>query len=236
VARTSILTVNDHYEGRIDRISSGVDIEQQLREDYPGLKELDIGLVQHEVAHDKFFVVEKWDTIESMQDGLLPSFVKISNIDSIEDIDQSLDLHTSVRSAVCSSLKTGDIRMKSKNSCASLWKVTGPPENCAWIPGCKYMKTSSTSALARVYLEDGTMLNAITTSKRGTKKIKILADDHHLGGFSSVLSLKKLGWGHCEVRHAFQNGRLAAQESSHATFRVFHEHFVPDLHLRVTNK
>jgi len=232
VARTSVLTVHEEYQGRINDIGSI--IKEDIQEKYPGLVEIDIGQVNHQVAHDKFYFTEVWQNLESMKDGLLSSFVSLSeNKDIISGYDKH-DVHTTVSSAICASDHKGTVTQVSSNSCSSLWKVVNGPSYCGTIPGCKYMKRLPGSvSLVELYMDDGTLLNAIVRTKgRKSKEVTILGDSHPLAGYKGTLSLTRHGLFGCEMEYVFRNNLGGSRDSF---FDHVHNTFVPDLYTQLSN-
>lgn len=232
VARTSVLTVHEEYQGRINDIGSI--IKEDIQEEYPGLFEIDIGQVNHQVSHEQFYFTEKWLNMESMKDGLLSSFVNLSENDDIISGYEKHDVHTTVSSSICAHDHKGALTQVSTSSCGSLWKVVNAPSYCGTIPGCKYMKRLPGSvSLVELYMDDGSVLNAIVRTKgRKSKEVSILGDSHPLAGYKGTLSLTRHGLFGCEMEYVFRNNLGGSRDSF---FDHVHNTFVPDLYTQLSN-
>lgn len=232
VSRTSILTVKNEYEGRINGLDTS-EIEKELREEYPSLIGIEAGPVSHQVSHDKFYFVETWETLDGMKDGLLDSFVNKSRAKEVIEDYKQLNAHTAVSSSVCSSTHKGMIVHTShQKSCGALWKVVGNPSFCSSIPGCQFMERSSgPQSLARLYMDDGSILIGVASEKKRSKQLTIVGN-HHFSGYSSSLRLKRSGWFGCEMEYMFQNDLGGSRAFA---FDHFHNHFVPDVYMQLSN-
>lgn len=228
VAKTNILTTErgNYADGFKDIIASRKDVEQAQR-DIPGLVDISVGKVRHDIVPGKFFLVEKWETADDVNDDLLTLFESTS-VDNAERQGswQTHDL-VDVGSAFCPAKKIGNISMKLKHGCRSVWKAVGSPGYCAWVPGCMFMHQSGTFSNAKLYMDNGSVLDAIVEKDSKARKIQLSAlSNERLSGYFGAITLERAGFGSCEIKYHYRHAIKDAVESE----SYFHELFVPDLY------
>mmetsp|Transcript_20868 Transcript_20868/g.41517 ORF Transcript_20868/g.41517 Transcript_20868/m.41517 type:complete len:836 (-) Transcript_20868:138-2645(-) len=239
VSKTSILTLSD------DMLESGGTIKETVQR-LPGLVELHVGRALHDVAADKYIMVETWSAKDNMTDDTLSHFIDASAGDDLIDeatLSRQLDVAT-VNKKQCALERIDSIEVQPQYSCKKLWRVLSSPGYCAWIPGCKFAATQS-SHHAQLYMGDGTTLPAVITKNKKEKKISVsVLSQTELPGYSAVMTLEKTGnglfpWSNgnksCNLKYEF---RINAAYLSSPSKRSdnFNEYFLPDLYTKLSQK
>ena len=239
VSKTSILTLSD------DMLNMGGTIKETVQR-LPGLVELHVGRALHDVAADKYIMVETWSAKDNMTDDTLSHFIDASAVDDLIDeatLSRQLDVATVIRTQ-CASERTDSIEVQPQYSCKKLWRVLSSPGYCAWIPGCKFAATQS-SHHAQLYMGDSTTLPAVFTKNKREKKISVsVLSQTELPGYSAVMTLEKTGKGlfpwssgnkSCNLKYEF---RINAAYLSSPSKRSdnFNEYFLPDLYTKLSQK
>ena len=89
-------------------------------------------------------------------------------------------------------------------------------------------------SLVELYMDDGSVLNAIVRTKgRKSKEVSTLGDSHPLAGYKGTLSLTRHGLFGCEIEYVFRNN--VGGSSRDALFDHVHNTFVPDLYTQLSN-
>ena len=240
VAKTSILTESKE-------LFEGGKTTQELLKTTPGLLELNVGRIQHEVSSDKFFMVEKWDAEDSMTEDVLQRFTGSSSSDAFADTP--LDIATvSTKTCPQPSVRFGSIEVKPRYSCKKLWRVLDSPVYCAWIPGCKFISTD-TAPEAKLFLDDGTVLPAAVVKNKGKMKIDVSVLSSNANaklppGYAAQMTLEKSGTGlfpwsksnrSCKLKYDFRVD-VTNLSSPSGCADYFNQHFLPDLYTKLSQK
>jgi len=239
VSKTSILTLSD------DMLESGGTIKETVQR-LPGLVELHVGRALHDVAADKYIMVETWSAKENMTDDTLSHFIDTSAGNAPigkAALIRQLDVAT-MNKKQCASERIDSIKVQPRYSCKKLWQVLDSPGYCAWIPGCKFAATQS-SHHTQLYMGDGNTLPAVITKNKKEKKISVsVLSETELPGYSAVMTLEKTGnglfpWSNgnksCNLKYEF---RINAAYLSSPSKRSdnFNEYFLPDLYTKLSQK
>jgi hypothetical protein len=239
VSKTSILTLSDEMLASVGTVKETV---QRL----PGLVELHVGRALHDVAADKYIMVETWSAKDNMTDDTLSHFIDASAGDDLIDeatLSRQLDVAT-VNKKQCASERTDSIEVQPQYSCKKLWRVLSSPGYCAWIPGCKFAATQS-SHHAQLYMGDGNTLPAVFTKNKREKKISVsVLSQTELPGYSAVMTLEKTGKGlfpwsssnkSCNLKYEFRINAVYLSSPSKRS-EHFNEYFLPDLYTKLSQK
>mmetsp|Transcript_20870 Transcript_20870/g.41523 ORF Transcript_20870/g.41523 Transcript_20870/m.41523 type:complete len:854 (-) Transcript_20870:109-2670(-) len=239
VSKTSILTLSD------DMLESGGTIKETVQR-LPGLVELHVGRALHDVAADKYIMVETWSAKDNMTDDTLSHFIDASAGDDLIDeatLSRQLDVAT-VNKKQCALERIDSIEVQPQYSCKKLWRVLSSPGYCAWIPGCKFAATQS-SHHAQLYMGDGTTLPAVITKNKKEKKISVsVLSQTELPGYSAVMTLEKTGKGlfpwssgnkSCNLKYEFRINAVYLSSPSKRSDN-FNEYFLPDLYTKLSQK
>jgi len=237
VSKTSILTLSDEMLESVGTVKESV---QRL----PGLVELHVGRALHDVAADKYIMVETWSAKENMTDDTLSHFIDTSAGNAPigkAALIRQLDVAT-MNKKQCASERIDSIKVQPRYSCKKLWQVLDSPGYCAWIPGCKFAATQS-SHHTQLYMGDGNTLPAVITKNKKEKKISVsVLSETELPGYSAVMTLEKTGnglfpWSNgnksCNLKYEF---RINAAYLSSPSKRSdnFNEYFLPDLYTKLS--
>lgn len=228
VAKTNILTTTQgHYgEGFKDIIASREAVKR-ARKDIPGLVDFNVGKVRHEIVPGKFFAVEKWETADVVNDDVLSLFESTA-LDEAE-MQGSWQKHdlVDVDSAFCPTKKIGNMSMKLKHSCRSVWKALDSPGFCSWIPGCMLMQQPDRLSSIQLQMDDGSVVDAIVEKNSKAKNIQLSTlSKGRLSEYFAAITLERAGFGSCEIKHHYRHVIKDAVESE----SYFHEVFVPELY------
>jgi hypothetical protein len=238
VSKTSILTLSDEMLESVGTVKESV---QRL----PGLVELNVGRALHDVAADKYVMVETWSAKDNMTDDTILQLIDTSAGNAPigkAALIRQLDVAT-VNKKQCASERIDSIKVQPQYSCKQLWQVLDSPGYCAWVPGCKSAATQSSHA--QLYMGDGNTLPAVITKNKKEKKISVsVLSETELPGYSAVMTLEKTGKGlfpwssgnkSCNLKYEF---RINAAYLSSPSKRSdnFNEYFLPDLYTKLSQK
>lgn len=228
VTKTSILTSS---EREIQDLRTSSDTIRALKEEHPGLTDVNFGRARHEVAPGEFYLVERWAKAEDVNDDALDAFVNATKATA-----QMTSGVSEVSTSTCASERTGTISLQMGYPCRSIWKVIGSPSYCAWVPRCKFMRQTDLAEHAQLYMDDGSILNAAIVKKEKdiSVKLSVLISSTNLRGYSRALSLKKVNRASCQVNYYFYDP-INDATAREAAERNFEENFVPNLYTQLSN-
>ena len=234
VSRTSILTLSEEL------LETGGTLGDALQS-IPGLIELNVARANHDVAADKFVMVEKWRAKENITDNTLSYFVDTSRDADFDVAKRMWQLDpTTVNTMTCSSEKIDTVEVQTQYSCDKVWRVLNVPGYCAWIPGCKFAETKS-SQYVQLFMEDGARLSAVIAKNKVEKKITVsVLTQTELPGYSAVVTMKKLrtpwsiGGKSCTLKYVSRINMSYLSTQKHSD--NFNESFLPDLYTKLSGK
>ena len=228
VAKTNMLSQSGRKAHEFP-ISKG--LVKQMRKLYPGLEDITVGHARRGVACTGFFLVEKWEEMEDINEDLFNSLVNATHHPELEWTRTSY-APSSVDTFTCPSKRIGHISHNMKFSCNAVWKVLESPDFCAWVPHCQFMEETESESRSKLFLADGHILDAAVKRNKKEWKIEVSTlSQSRLNGYHGAIFLEKIGRSACTVNYHYRRSlRYGAKGSSENSFL---QKFVPEIYSRL---
>jgi len=205
---------------------------KQMRKSYRGLDDITAGHARHAVASSGFFLVEKWEAMEHINEDLFDSLANSINQPE-KGWSRKSYAPSNVNTFTCPSKRIGHISHNiTSYSCKAVWHVLESSDFCAWVPNCTLMEYADNPSRVKLYLKDGHILDAAIERNKKEWKIGVsVLSSSRLNGYHGSILLEKIGRSACTVNYHYR--RSLQYGSRGSSEKAFLEKFVAGIDSRL---